>query len=132
MLGNFPQAFSCVALINTAYNLAEAYRVGEGPSPSCVRRARRVLATATTWPIRGYGGPVPTLVGTVMADMVHGHGARSDYPTDVVREPLNSRPAEAVNHRGLAFRRTFPLPTSGFGRAFDCLIKQSCSREEVR
>ena len=32
MLGNFPQAFSCVALINTAYNLAEAYRVGEGPS----------------------------------------------------------------------------------------------------
>jgi GH15 family glucan-1,4-alpha-glucosidase len=24
MLGNFPQAFSCVALINTAYNLAQA------------------------------------------------------------------------------------------------------------
>ena len=32
MLGNFPQAFSCVALVNTAYNLAEAYRVGEVPS----------------------------------------------------------------------------------------------------
>jgi GH15 family glucan-1,4-alpha-glucosidase len=32
MLGNFPQAFSCVALINTAYNLAEAYMVGDAPS----------------------------------------------------------------------------------------------------
>ena len=32
MLGNFPQAFSCVAMINTAYNLAEAYEVGEVPS----------------------------------------------------------------------------------------------------
>lgn len=32
MLGNFPQAFSCVALINTAYNLAETHEVGEVPS----------------------------------------------------------------------------------------------------
>lgn len=29
MLGNFPQAFSCIALINTAYNLAQAYKAGE-------------------------------------------------------------------------------------------------------
>lgn len=32
MLGNFPQAFSCVALINTAYNLAQASEIGEAPS----------------------------------------------------------------------------------------------------
>lgn len=32
MLGNFPQAFSCVALINTAYNLAQAYELGDVPS----------------------------------------------------------------------------------------------------
>jgi GH15 family glucan-1,4-alpha-glucosidase len=32
MLGNFPQAFSCVALINTAYNLAQADEAREAPS----------------------------------------------------------------------------------------------------
>jgi GH15 family glucan-1,4-alpha-glucosidase len=32
MLGNFPQAFSCVALVNTAYNLVEAGKPRGAPS----------------------------------------------------------------------------------------------------
>jgi GH15 family glucan-1,4-alpha-glucosidase len=36
MLGNFPQAFSCVALVNTAYNLAAA-RKSRDPASRAVR-----------------------------------------------------------------------------------------------
>ena len=30
-VGNFPQAFSCIALVNTAYNIAQAQKTADTP-----------------------------------------------------------------------------------------------------
>jgi GH15 family glucan-1,4-alpha-glucosidase len=47
MLGNFPQAFSCVALVNTAYNLAAA-RKSRDPEERAVRTEEAGSSYSTT------------------------------------------------------------------------------------
>jgi hypothetical protein len=67
MLGNFPQAFSCVALINTAYNLAQATD-SEASHSRAVRTAASGEAVPLEWAAR-----VLTPVTAVQGNLDHRH-----------------------------------------------------------